>query len=138
MRPGHPPPASARSPPASPAAAPWIAARAASGRPVNATTLSLLIGIGASLIANELFDYLAPLARMIARWSAARRYAGNPTRVEVRIEELTALIGERPGNLLKLLTALGFAAVAVCSTARRALGEHPAVTIGVAMLYLAA
>jgi hypothetical protein len=116
-----------------------MAARAASGRwPVNSTTLSLLIGVGASLIANELFDYLAPLARVIARWSAHRRYAGNPARAGVRVEELTALIGERPGVLLKLLTALGFAAAAVCSTARRGLGEHPAVSIGMAMLHLAA
>jgi hypothetical protein len=116
-----------------------MVARAASGRrPVNGTTLSLLIGIGASLIANELFDYLAPLARVIAIWSAHRRYAGNPGRAEVREEELTALIGERPGNLLKLLTAFGFAATAVCSTARTALGEHPAVTIGMAMLHLPA
>ena len=59
---------------------------------------------------------------------------GNPARAEVRAEELEALIEERPGGLLKLTTALSFAAAAVGSAARRALGEHPVITIARAVI----
>ncbi|MFD1930116.1 MULTISPECIES: hypothetical protein [Nonomuraea] len=51
-------------------------------------------------------------------------------RAEVRAEELTALINSRPGKLLKLFTAIGFAVTAVCvrlrSRSRSALGAYQA------------
>ncbi|MGH3803278.1 MAG: hypothetical protein ACRDTD_24735, partial [Pseudonocardiaceae bacterium] len=46
------------------------------------------------------------LAQKLVRWAARVRY---PTRVE----ELSALIAERPGKLFKLVTASGFACAAL-------------------------
>jgi hypothetical protein len=93
------------------------------------TAMTILLGILAAVIAEQLAATFPSLALKLVRWSAGRRYAGNPARAEVRAEELEALIEARPGGLLKITTALGFAAAAVWSAARRALGEHPVRTI---------
>lgn len=58
------------------------------------------------LVINECGELSPWLARKLIRWAARVRY---PTRVE----ELTALIAERPGKLFKLVTASGFACAAL-------------------------
>ncbi len=88
----------------------------------------ILVGIGCAYLGNELCDFSPWCARKLVRWSAFRRYA-NPDRAEMRAEELAAVIDARPGNLLKLITAAGFAAAAVVLSARRAVArESEAVT----------
>jgi hypothetical protein len=76
------------------------------------TTAQILLGLLIGLAGNECSDVSRWLARKLIRWSAHRHYAP-PARAELRSEELTAYIDDCPGNLFKLITALGFAAVAV-------------------------
>ena len=83
----------------------------------------ILIGIGCAYLGNELCDFSPWCARKLVRWSAFRRYA-DPGRAEMRAEELAAVINARPGNLLKLITAAGFAAAAVVLSARRAVARE--------------
>jgi hypothetical protein len=71
-----------------------------------------------TLIVNQFTDLCPWLAPRIARWSASRRYRGNAQRASTRADELAALIKARPGSLLKLLTALGFAAAAIPAGSR--------------------
>lgn len=64
------------------------------------------------------------IARVLVAWSSRLRYADR-TRAQGRAEELAALINDRPGKLLKLLTALGFVFVgliALCARVRSRLG----------------
>jgi DNA-binding transcriptional MerR regulator len=53
------------------------------------------------------------------RWATRLRYRGAAGRATVRAEELAALIQDRPGNLFKLLTALGFTLHALLVAALR-------------------
>jgi mycothiol system anti-sigma-R factor len=71
----------------------------------------------AIVIANEACDLAPWCACKIARWSAFRQYA-DPARAAVRAEERQAIINERPGNILKLATALSFAAGGVIVSGR--------------------
>lgn len=84
----------------------------------------IVLGIVAGLLVNELCEFSPWCARKLVRWSALRRYT-DPGRAEMRAEELTGLINDRPGNLLKLTTAVGFAAAAVIVAGRRALTREP-------------
>jgi hypothetical protein len=72
----------------------------------------ILLAIVGGLIANELCEFSPWCARKLVRWSAFRRYT-DPGRAEMRAEELTAVIDDRPGNLFKLITAVSFAVGAV-------------------------
>jgi hypothetical protein len=90
---------------------------------------AILLGILATVIADQLCATFPSLALKAARWSAARRYAGNPAKAELRAEELEALIEQRPGGLLKLGTGLGLAIAALATASRRALGKNPVITI---------
>jgi Ribbon-helix-helix protein, copG family len=81
--------------------------------------VGIVLGIVSGLLANELCEFSPWCARRLVRWSAFRRYA-DPGRAEMRAEELAALINDRPGNLFKLITAIGFAGAAVIGSARRA------------------
>jgi hypothetical protein len=56
----------------------------------------------------------------LVRWAAGLRYRQNPERAALRAEELTALVDDRPGRLLKLLTGLGFALHALTVAGLRA------------------
>lgn len=76
---------------------------------------TIVLGILTSLIAGEITSIGPWCAKKLARWSAFRRYEENPERAEIRAEELEALVETRPGNLLKLLTALGFAAAGLAA-----------------------
>ena len=60
------------------------------------------------LLVNECCDISPWMAVRLMRWAARLRYGGVAERATVRAEELAALIQDRPGNLFKLLTALGF------------------------------
>lgn len=79
-----------------------------------------ITGIGLNVVANECCDLAPWCARKLVRWSAFHRYT-DPARAEARAEELVALIDDRPGHTLKLITALGFAGCAAFASARRLL-----------------
>jgi mycothiol system anti-sigma-R factor len=83
----------------------------------------IVLGIVCAVVANELCEFSPWCACKLARWSAFRRYA-DQERAELRAEELTALINDRPGNLFKLFTAVGFAGTAIISSARRAIARE--------------
>jgi WD40 repeat protein len=83
------------------------------------TVLALVWAVVLGLVINE-FSELSPwAARKVVRWSARVRYT-NPRRARARAEELSALIDARPGKLLKLITALCFAAAAIRAWLARA------------------
>jgi mycothiol system anti-sigma-R factor len=96
----------------------------------------ILVGIVSGLLANEFCEFSPWGARKLVRWSAFRRYA-DPGRAEMRAEELTALINDRPGNLFKLFTAAGFAGAAVIVSARRAAARESEVGTSSAPVLLA-
>jgi hypothetical protein len=75
-----------------------------------------LLGLIAGMVANELGGYSEWAARWLAAWSARVRYK-DPERAKIRSEELDSLIAARPGQLLKLITALCFAVAAACAWA---------------------
>lgn len=79
------------------------------------TSAEIVLAIFLGLLVNEACDVSPWLARKVVCWSAYRRY-GDAERAAVRTEELTALIDERPGKLLKLITALVFAVAAALSS----------------------
>jgi hypothetical protein len=81
--------------------------------------VAVTLGVVASLIANEFCDVSPWLSEKIIRWSARLRYSRDPERAAVRSEELAALLEERPGNLFKVFTAVGFAAVALVQKAEQ-------------------
>ncbi|GIH09259.1 hypothetical protein Rhe02_73260 [Rhizocola hellebori] len=72
----------------------------------------LAVAVVTGLLVNEWSDASPWLARRIVQWSARRRY-GRGQRAEIRSEELSAFIDDRPGKLLKLFTAMGFAMTAI-------------------------
>jgi len=82
----------------------------------------ILLGIVAGLLANELCEFSPWCARKLVRWSAFRQYT-DWNRAEMRAQEWTAVINDRPGNLFKLITALSFTAAAVIISGRRAIGR---------------
>jgi hypothetical protein len=66
----------------------------------------LVAAVVLGLVINESSELSPWLAHRLIRWAARVRY---PTRVE----ELSALIAERPGKLFKLVTASDFACAAL-------------------------
>jgi hypothetical protein len=88
------------------------------------TVLEIVISVLISLAANECCEVSPWAARKLVRWSAHHRYQ-DPARAEDRAEELCALIDDRPGKLLKFLTASGFAVGAVIVSAHRRLSRDP-------------
>ena len=84
------------------------------------TILAVIWAILSGLAINELSELSPWAARKVVCWSARVRYP-DAARAEARSEELQALINERPGKLLKLITALYFAAAAIRAWTARAL-----------------
>jgi hypothetical protein len=82
--------------------------------------ITIVISVILGLIVNECSDISPWCARKLVRWSAYRRYT-DPCRADKRAEELAALIDNRPGKILKLFSALGFAGSAICVACRRGL-----------------
>lgn len=80
---------------------------------------SLLLNV----LSNECSDLSPWLAGRLVRWAARRQYRGSE-RAAVRAEEWASLIEERPGKLLKLVTALWFAAGALLRPGPRARTER--------------
>jgi hypothetical protein len=80
--------------------------------------LTLTVAVSIGLLTNELFDISSWLAKRIVRRSAFLRY-GDSERAEIRAEELAAYIKDRPGNLFKLFTAVGFYGAAVLDRLQR-------------------
>ncbi|WFE48836.1 hypothetical protein [Micromonospora sp. WMMD1155] len=72
------------------------------------------------LAVNEMTDLSPWAARRLVRW-AAYRWATDPQIAAGYAEEWTALIGERPGKLFKLLTAIQFSVGAAGRAAPRIL-----------------
>ncbi|MEH1130840.1 PH domain-containing protein [Micromonospora sp. CPCC 206061] len=89
---------------------------------MSAVEITLAVVLG--LVVNEFTDVSPWLARKLARWSATLRY-GNTTRAEIRAEELTAVINDRPGKLFKVVTGLRFASAALALRLRRFIGADP-------------
>jgi DNA-binding FadR family transcriptional regulator len=89
----------------------------------------IVTGMVAGFLITEYGEVAPWIAGRLIRWAVRRLYT-DTLRAEIRLEELAALIEERPGKLLKLLTALGYAGAALGSvTARRAraiVGRRPA------------
>jgi hypothetical protein len=79
--------------------------------------LALLLGAAA-----EFFNVLARVAVKLARRAAYLHYGDTP-RAEVRAEEWSAVIEDRPGQVLKLGTALWFIASSACYASARGLGQ---------------
>jgi lipopolysaccharide/colanic/teichoic acid biosynthesis glycosyltransferase len=73
------------------------------------TRAEIAFAIISGLLVNEVTDVCPWLAIRLMRWVAQLRYPHAPERAATRAEELAALINDRPGNLFKLFTALGFA-----------------------------
>jgi hypothetical protein len=90
---------------------------------IGALALAVVLG----LIVNEICDVSPWLARRLVRWSARLRYQ-DASRAQLRAEELTALINERPGKLLKLCTGAIFALSAGAARLRRAAVGQAATT----------
>jgi hypothetical protein len=83
-----------------------------------AVILSVLLG----LAVNESCELSPWAAKKITRWSARLRN-DDPERARIRSEEWLAVIEDVPGKLFKLITALCFAADALCAWARRAVAR---------------
>jgi diguanylate cyclase (GGDEF)-like protein len=83
----------------------------------------ILLGILTGLLTNEMFEFSPWCARKLVRWAAFRRYTDRD-RAEMRAEEWTAVINDRPGKLFKLITAASFAAAAIFASGRRAVGRE--------------
>jgi hypothetical protein len=92
----------------------------------------IFVSLGFGLALTELTDMSPWLARRLVRW-AARTWSTEPEVAAGYAEEWTAIITERPGKLLKLLTALGFVCGAIgragprdIRTAVQLIKEYPA------------
>jgi hypothetical protein len=79
----------------------------------------MAFAIVSGLLVNECCDISPWVAVRLMRWATRLRYRGATERAKVRAEELAALIQDRPGNLFKLLTAIGFTLHALVVTALR-------------------
>jgi DNA-binding transcriptional MerR regulator len=79
----------------------------------------MVFGIVSGLLVNEYCDISPWVAVRLMRWAARLRYRDDAERAKVRGVEWAALIQERPGNLFKLLTALGFTLHALLVAALR-------------------
>ncbi|GAA1895668.1 hypothetical protein [Actinomadura bangladeshensis] len=82
------------------------------------TLLNFGLAVAAGVLATECTDIAPWCAVRLARWAACRRYAGDPERAALRAAELESVLAMRPTRILKLTTALAFAADAVPTSTR--------------------
>jgi hypothetical protein len=87
------------------------------------TTGMIFFTIITGLAINEFCELSSWVARKLVRWSAHRRYT-NPHCARDRADELAAAIDTRPGTLVKLSTALGFATAAIATYISRAVARR--------------
>ena len=71
----------------------------------NLLLITLPVGVTLNLFYDE---GLPKLAHLTARFAARLSYQNYPVRADVWMEEISALIDERPGSISKMATALGF------------------------------
>jgi hypothetical protein len=86
------------------------------------TTAEVAIAVASGLLINEMTEISPWAARRLVAWSARVKY-GTTERGRIRGVELVTLIEERPGKLLKLLTALGFTGAALATVVFRGVGR---------------
>jgi hypothetical protein len=84
------------------------------------TAWGIVVTLALGLVVNEMTDISPWLARRMVRW-AAYRWSKDPEIAAGYAEEWAAIIDERPGRLLKLGTAVGFAGGAAFRTMPRRL-----------------
>lgn len=84
---------------------------------------AVLFAVLVGLAVNETSDMCSWMAAQLARW-AARTWCDDEDLGMEYAEEWAAVVEERPGKLLKLFTAIGFALAAVVATERRAVGRR--------------
>lgn len=82
------------------------------------STSDIIIGVVLGLAVNETSDVCPWLAVRLVALAARLRYGDTPRAAE-RGEEVAAYINDRPGKLLKLLTALWFVTVGAMAGLRR-------------------
>jgi hypothetical protein len=70
--------------------------------------LPIVFAVAAGLLINEVADISPWLARRIVDHASARYAQKSPETAELYTEEWSAIVSERPGKVLKLLTALRF------------------------------
>jgi len=87
------------------------------------TQAEILLAIVLGLVVNECSDVSPWCARRLMRLSARLRYAELERR-RIRSDEWVALVDERPGKLLKLLTGTRFFVAALLASTRRAAGRR--------------
>jgi hypothetical protein len=81
----------------------------------------IIIGFVLGLLATECTEVSPWLANRLVRWSA-HRWSTDPEIAAGYAEEWAAVVYDRPGKLLKLLTALGFVTGALRWAVTRRLG----------------
>jgi lipopolysaccharide/colanic/teichoic acid biosynthesis glycosyltransferase len=69
----------------------------------------IAFAIISGLLINEATDICPWVAVRLVRWASRLRYPSAPERAAIRAVEHARVINDRPGKLLKLFTALGFA-----------------------------
>jgi len=84
--------------------------------------LHILLVATVGFAVSEALDTFGSAARSIVRRAAGWRYSDHE-RAVVRAEEWAALIEERPGQIMKLMTALSFLAFGLAHGAQRAVGR---------------
>lgn len=87
---------------------------------IGEVTVTIVLGV----VSIEVSDVAGWLARKVAPWAAKLRYRGQPERAAVRAQEWLSVIEERPGNVLKLGTALWFARGAVLTRSAMAMRRN--------------
>jgi hypothetical protein len=98
------------------------------------TRVELVAAVVLGLLINEATDICPWVAVRLVRWAARLLYRRAPERAAIRGEELAALVNDRPGKLLKLFTALGFALHALLAAC---LGRRAGISVAVARELLA-
>ncbi|WP_157430385.1 hypothetical protein [Actinomadura macra] len=80
--------------------------------------MQFVLAVLAGLVASECTELVPWLAARLMAWAVHHRYR-EPVRAHIRVEELQAVLADRPTKLLKLATALGFAAATLAVLAGR-------------------
>ncbi|MET7334349.1 hypothetical protein [Nonomuraea sp. NPDC005650] len=98
--------------------------------------IEIILGVLLGLIVNEACDVSPWLARKLVKKAPYLQYRDRE-RAAMRAEELTAVVNERPGKLLKLATAVAFAAGALVVRLKSLIQDFWTILRLAARLYLA-
>ncbi|MGA5304580.1 hypothetical protein ACPCHT_32045 [Nucisporomicrobium flavum] len=86
------------------------------------TKTEIAIAALLAIIAAELGEYVEWLAKKLVRTAAHLRY-GDIERAQMRAEEWTTVIEDRPGQVLKMGTALALFVAGACAAGKRRVRE---------------